>query len=61
MKTQLNHAFKAPGFNEKEEETNLYNEIAVPEGNMQKPFTVADLWNIQRQKKTLVRRRYFAD
>ena len=61
MKKQLNNLFKAISNTQKDEVTTLQNETIVLQGTLEKGFTVADLWNIQRNKKTIVRRRYYAD
>lgn len=61
MKKQLNNLFKAISNTQKEEVTTMQNETIVLQGTQEKVFTVADLWNIQRNKKTIVRRRYYAD
>lgn len=61
MNTPISNLFKAISNNAKEEGTAMHTDTSIIESNHPKAFTVADLWNIQRQKKTLVRRRYFAD
>ena len=38
--------------------TTAVNETLVSETNKKKTFTAADLWNIQRQKKSFVQRRF---
>ena len=60
MNTQLNNLFKAISQTETEKLTTIVSETVATVENHVKPFTAADLWNIQRQKKTLVRRGYYA-
>lgn len=59
MNTQ-HHLFKAISKNEAEQLSTVVNELVSMETQQVKSFTVADLWNIQRQKKVIVRRRYLA-
>ena len=59
MNTQHN-LFKAIIKSEAAQLTTPVNEPVSIETNCVTSFTVASLWNIQRQKKPIVRRRYLA-
>jgi len=60
MNTQPNNLFKAISHTETKQLITIADESLFIETDHVKTFTVADLWNIQRQKKTIVRRRYLA-
>lgn len=60
MNTQLNNVFATISKSETEKLTTIVNETVAIIENHKKSFTAADLWNIQRQKKTFVRSAYFA-
>lgn len=60
MNTQLNNLFTTISKFETEKLTTIVNETVAVVANHKKSFTAADLWNIQRQRKTFVRRAYFA-
>lgn len=59
MNTQHN-LITAISKSEAAQQTTAVNEPVSIETNCVTSFTVADLWNIQRQKKPIVRRRYLA-
>jgi hypothetical protein len=60
MNTQLNNLFATISKSETEKLTTIVDETIAVVTHPQKAFTAADLWNIQRQKKTYVRRSYLA-
>lgn len=60
MNAQLNNLFKVISKSETEKLTTMVNETVAVVEHPEKAFTAADLWNIQRQKKTTVRRGYFS-
>jgi hypothetical protein len=60
MNTQLNNLFTAISKTETEQLTSIVNETIAVVAHPEKAFTAAQLWNIQRQKKTYSRRGYFA-
>lgn len=59
MNTQHN-LFRAISKNDAEQSATFTSEPATIEKNPVQTFTVADLWNIQRHKKAIVRRRYLS-
>jgi len=60
MNTQNNKAFATNAATETENLTILVNETLTLVNPEKKAFTAADLWNIQRQKRSIVQRRYYA-
>lgn len=61
MNTQNKSLFTAMSKNETKELTTIVKEtLAFGVVNNEKHFTAADLWNIQRQKRSLGLRRNFA-
>jgi hypothetical protein len=60
MNTQNNNLFKAISKSETKELTTVVKETLALGVNQEKHFTAADLWNIQRQKRSIVSRRHFA-
>lgn len=61
MNTQNKSLFTAMSKNETKELTTIVKEtLAFGVVNHEKHFTAADLWNIQRQKRSLGQRRNFA-
>ena len=60
MNTQNNKPFTAMGATETERLTTIVNETLACGNPETKSFTAADLWNIQRQKRSIIQRRHFA-
>jgi len=60
MNTQNKDLFKAISKNETKELTAVVKETLAFGITQEKHFTAADLWNIQRQKRSVVSRRHFA-
>jgi major membrane immunogen (membrane-anchored lipoprotein) len=60
MKTQLNNLFQSISDTQTETVTGMVNETVTGATHPERAFTAADLWNIQRQKKTYVRRSYLS-
>ncbi|HSN60209.1 MAG TPA: hypothetical protein VLR49_04705, partial [Ferruginibacter sp.] len=60
MNTQNITLFTAISEAETKKLTTIVNETLVCGNPEKKAFTAADLWNIQRQKRSIVQRRYFA-
>ena len=60
MNTQNNKPFTVSGATETEKLTSIVNETLAFTTPEKKAFTAADLWNIQRQKRSIVQRRHFA-
>lgn len=60
MKTQLNNLFESISETQTETVTGIVSENVEGAAHPEKAFTAADLWNIQRQKKTYVRRSFLA-
>jgi len=60
MNTQNKDLFKAISKNETRVLTTVVKETLAFAINQEKHFTAADLWNIQRQKRSIVSRRHFA-
>jgi hypothetical protein len=61
MNTQNKSLFTAISKNETKELTTIVKEtLAFGVVNQEKHFTAADLWNIQRQKRSVSKRRHFA-
>jgi len=60
MNTQNNNLFTAISNNETKELTTVVKETLAFGINHGKTFTAADLWNIQRQKRSILQRKRFA-
>ena len=61
MNTQNKDLFKAISKSETKVLTTVVKEtLAFGMVNQEKHFTAADLWNIQRQKRSIVSRRHYA-
>jgi hypothetical protein len=60
MNTQNKDLFKVISTNETKALTTVVKETLAFGINQEKHFTAADLWNIQRQKRSIVTRRHFA-
>ncbi len=60
MTTQHINLFKAISTEETKKLTTVVNETLVNHTQQEKAFTAADLWNIQRQKRSIMPRRYYA-
>ena len=60
MNTQNKDLFKVISANETKVLTTVVKETLALGINQEKHFTAADLWNIQRQKRSIVTRRHFA-
>lgn len=60
MNTQNKSLFTAISKSETKELTTIVKETLAFGVNVEKHFTAADLWNIQRQKRSIVQRRRFA-
>jgi hypothetical protein len=61
MNTQTKSLFTSMSKNETKELTTIVKEtLAFGVVNQEKHFTAADLWNIQRQKRSVGHRRNFA-
>ena len=60
MKTQNNNLLLAISKVETRELTRMVKETLAYVVSQKKSFTAADLWNIQRQKKSTMQRRHFA-
>ncbi len=60
MNTQNINLFKAISIGETKKLTIIVNETLAGNTQQEKTFTAADLWNIQRQKKSIMPRRYYA-
>ena len=60
MNTQNISLFPAISKAETKKLTTIVNETLACDTHEKKAFTAADLWNIQRQKRSIVQRRYFA-
>jgi hypothetical protein len=58
MNTTTNNLFKAISEAETKTLTTVVKETLAFEVNQKKAFTAADLWNIQRQKRSLLQRRH---
>ena len=58
MNTQFNNLFQAISEAETKKLTTVVNETIAFGNNQKKAFTAADLWNIQRQRKSLLQRRH---
>ena len=59
MKTQNNSLLIAISKTETKNLTKIVSETLAFEVGQKKSFTAADLWNIQRQKRSTVQRRHF--
>ena len=60
MNTQHINLFKAISSGPTKELNTVTNETLVSHTQQEKTFTAADLWNIQRQKRSIMPRRYYA-
>jgi len=60
MNTQNKDLFKAISTTETKALTSVVKETLAFGINQEKHFTAADLWNIQRRKRSVVSRRHFA-
>ena len=60
MNTQNKDLFKAISKSETKELTTVVKETLAFGNNQEKHFTAAELWNIQRQKRSIVSRRHYA-
>jgi hypothetical protein len=58
MNTQNINLFGGISKAEKKQLVTVVNETIAFATNQQKTFTAAELWNIQRQKKSLLQRRH---
>ena len=58
MNTQIHNLFTAISEAETKKLTTVVNETIATGYNQKKAFTAADLWNIQRQRKSLLQRRH---
>jgi len=59
MNTQNISLFSAISEAETKKLTTIVNETLALVNTEKKAFTAADLWNIQRQKRSIVQRRYY--
>jgi hypothetical protein len=57
MKTQNNNLLSSLSKEETTNLTTIVNEILATGMGQHKPFTAAELWNIQRRKRSFVQRR----
>ena len=60
MNTQNSHLLKSISKEEVKELTTVVNETIAFDVNLTKTFTAADLWNIQRSRKSSLQRRHNA-
>ena len=60
MNTQNNDLFTVISNDENEKKTLLVNGSQAVDLNHEKSFTAVDLWNIQRQRRSIIQRRYYA-
>ena len=60
MNTQHNNLFVTLSKKETTKVTTVVNETLATGMQHSKPFTAADLWNIQRQRKSSLQRRHIA-
>jgi hypothetical protein len=60
MNTQLKSLFTSISKTEKTKLTTVVNETLAFNLVKEKSFTAADLWNIQRQRKSTLQRRHYA-
>jgi hypothetical protein len=60
MNTQNKHLFAAISKDETEKMTTIVNETIAFGISQKKSFTAADLWNIQRQRRSILQRRHIA-
>ncbi len=60
MNTQNNHLLKSISKEETKRLTNVVNETIAFDVNVVKSFTAADLWNIQRSRRSSLQRRHYA-
>ncbi|MFZ1529954.1 MAG: hypothetical protein WAT19_14455 [Ferruginibacter sp.] len=58
MNTQTTQVFTSLSKEEKQQLTSIVNETLAFGINQKKSFSAADMWNIQRQGKTAMQRRY---
>lgn len=60
MNTQNNNLLKSISKEETKRLTNVVNETIAFDVNVVKSFTAADLWNIQRSRRSSLQRRHYA-
>lgn len=60
MNTQNNNLLKTLTTAETNKLTAIVNETLALDTNQHKPFTAAELWNIQRKRRSFVQRRFNA-
>lgn len=60
MNTQNNHLLKSISKEETKRLTAVVTETIAFDVNLTKSFTAADLWNIQRSRRSSLQRRHFA-
>lgn len=60
MNTQNNHLLKSISKEETKRLTTVVNETIAFDVNVVKSFTAADLWNIQRSRRSSLQRRHYA-
>lgn len=60
MNTQHNNMLNNLSTEETAKLTTIVDEILAPGTSQHKPFTAAELWNIQRRRRSFVQRRFNA-
>jgi hypothetical protein len=60
MNTQNNNLLKSISKEETKQLTTVVNETIAFDVNLEKTFTAADLWNIQRSRRSSLQRRHYA-